>query len=51
MQVQITSFTALWKVIQTHLSLEHHMKTGLGIEVDARKHHPSIFHILTNAMH
>jgi hypothetical protein len=51
MHAQMTSFTALWKVIKTHLSLEHHMKTGMGMEVDAVKHHPNIFHILTIKMH
>jgi hypothetical protein len=51
MQVQITSFTALWKVIKTPVSLEHHKKIGLGMEVHAGKHHPSILHILTNKMH
>jgi hypothetical protein len=47
MSVQITSFTALWKVTETHLSFQH-MKIGLGMEVDAGKHHLSIFHILIN---
>ena len=46
------SFTALWKGIITHLfcnmqELGHHLKRGLGMEVDASKHHPSIFHIFT----
>jgi hypothetical protein len=50
MPVQITSCTALWKVIKTYLSLQHHMKIGLGMEVDAGEHHPSIFHILTKKM-
>jgi hypothetical protein len=45
MQVQNTSFTALWSGLKTHLS-GHHMKIGLGIEVDAGKYYPSIFHIL-----
>ena len=39
MQVQITSFTGLWKGITTHLYLEHHMKLWLRMEVDAIKHH------------
>jgi hypothetical protein len=44
MQVQITLLTALWNVIQTHLSLEHNMKIGQGMEVDAGKRHPfSVF--------
>jgi len=49
MWVQIISFTALWKATVIHLScnmqkLGHHMKIGLGMEVDAGKQHPfSIF--------
>jgi len=33
------------------LFLRHHKEIGLGMEVDAGKHHPSISHILTNKMH
>jgi len=51
MLVEITSFSALWNGLITHLSLGHHMKIGLGIEIDAGKHHPPIFHILTNKIH
>jgi len=56
MWVQIISFTALWKATVIHLScnmqkLGHHMKIGLGMEIDAGKHNPSIFHILTNKIH
>jgi hypothetical protein len=48
-------FTAMWKGIITHLSynmqeLWHHLMRGLGIEVDARKNRPSIFHIFTIQM-
>jgi hypothetical protein len=41
--IQIISFPELWNGLITHLSLGHHMKIGLGIEVDANKHHPSMF--------
>jgi hypothetical protein len=55
MQIQFISFTALWRGIITYLSynmqeLGHHMKRRLGIEVDAGKNRPSIFHIFTIQM-
>jgi len=49
MWIQIISFTALWKAVVIHMScnmpkLGHHMKVGLGMEIDASKPNPfSIF--------